>query len=749
MPLSRRRFLQGSAVAAVSLLLPLAPKSYAAIVSQSFTPPDDQYELNDWIWIGPQGDIVIGVSQCEVGQGIYTGLAEVVAAEMDADWEKVSVKFVTGRDAYRQVAGGEDFAQFVAASTSMTKFYERTRLAGAQARVFFLQAAAAEWGIPLARCTTGRGFVIDSQTGKKLAYHELLHYAKQIPLSLSPVLKTAAEEKKQGLIGAEVARIDTPLKVDGRAIFGIDVTVPDMLIGVPWMVPCQNGKVIRIRNEAQIRALPGIVDLVITRQWSMLNMMKHDHDMSPNTVIVVAHHYWQAKKAADLLDVEFQKGPKDTFSTASIDNDNRAMLTDGDMVTATTRGDAPALIQAGKETPAYHDATYKIGYLAHATMEPCNGTCFVEDDKITAWGPFQGQDLVRVVLGAMFKRKPEDVIVHTTFLGGSFGRKYLPDPVMHAALASKATGKPVKVIYPREIDIQHEYYRPGEMGRYRAVLGDDGYPQALWARYAGQGLFSQMRPERVEKNGGWDETMVECVYNTRYEVPALKVECGDVVQPLSLSFLRGVGSVASLFCMESFINELSHKAGIDAWEYRRNLMKDTPEMVRVLDATAKAARWSEPLPANHYRGMAVNIWIGRDDAFTTYMALVIEIEVTGNTFRVTRAVCGIDCGKVVNPNLVRLNTEGGIGFALSGALHSQLHFKEGHVVEGNFDAYGMLRLDEMPEVEVVFVESDRPPQGCGETATAVVAPALAGALLKATGKAYREIPFPGKLEFEA
>lgn len=744
MAISRRTLVKGGALAVGALLLPISVRSIAAVVSQNTTPPDSQYELNDWIWIDRNGKIVIGVSQCEVGQGIYTGLAEVVAAEMDADWAQVTVKFVTGRDAYRQVAGGESFAQFVAASTSMTKFYQRTRLAGAQARDFFLHAGAKYLALRPEQCRTEKSWVVDDVGQRRVAYGDLLHYAAELPLNPTPTLKSQ-EQEKQGIIGKPLLRVDTPEKVDGSAIYGIDIELPGMLVGVPWMVPDLSGKIIAIRNEQQIRGIPGVIDLVLTRQWSMNNMVGLDHDMSLNTVIVVAESYWQAKKAVDLLEVEYQPGEGTVLSSDKIAVENQAMLDGGELVSAVDRGQASALIQQAVDSPRLYQANYSAPYVAHATMEPCNATSHYTAGRIETWGPFQGQDMVRNVLAKMFGLKPTDVVVNTTYLGGSFGRKYLPDAVMHATAASKAVGKPVKVIYPREIDIRHEYYRPGCISHYQALLDENGYPQALWARYAGQSLFWQMRRETVHEAGGWDESMVECVYSTPYQIPNLKVEAGIVEQPISLSYLRGVGSVASLFFLESFISELSYKANIDEYQYRRKLLQGSPEALRVLDATATAAGWQQDLPTGTCRGMACNIWLGRNNAFTTYVCLVVELRINQGQLQLIRAVCGIDCGKVINPNLVRANVEGGIGFALTTCLKSELHFERGGVVEGNLDSYPLITIAEMPKVEVVVLDSSREPQGCGEVSTAVVAPAIASALHKATGKTYRDMPFPRQL----
>jgi isoquinoline 1-oxidoreductase beta subunit len=737
MTVSRRTLLKAGTLSIAAILLPFGAATRAAVLLQDMRLPQ-QHELNDWIWIDREGRVVIGVSQCEVGQGIYTGLAEVIAAEMDADWEQVTVQFVTGRDAYRQVAGGESFAQFVAASTSMTKFYQRARLAGAQARDFFLRAGAMHFATSVQSCRTIKGCVEDA-SGRRISFGELIHYAAQLELNPHPPLKTAAEEAGS-LIGRPVHRVDTPEKVDGSAVFGIDVEVADMLVGVPWIVPDVSGAIVSIRNEQLIRSLPGIVELVMTRHWSMNNLVGLDHDLSVNCVIVVAQGYWQAKKAADLLDVEWRAGPGAGLSSAQVEDENQAMLGGDSLVDVVSHGDATALIQ-GEQATRLHEARYSAPYVAHATMEPCNATSWYQSGQIETWGPFQGQDMVRNILGKIFGLQPASVVVNTTYLGGSFGRKYLPDAVIHATHASKAVGRPVKVIYPREIDIRHDYLRPACIAHYRAVLDAQGYPLALWARYAGQSLFLQMRRETVVEAGGWDESMVECVYNTAYQIEHLRVQAGIVEQPVSLSYLRGVGSVASLFFLESFISELSRKAQIDEYRYRRYLLRDTPLMLRALDAAAAAAQW-DVLPAvGRYRGLACNIWVGRNEAFTSYVGLVIEVENAEDGPRVRRAICAIDCGKVVNPNLVRANIEGGIGFALSTCLKSELHFRDGAVVEGNFNDYPLLRLAEMPDIQVVILDSERPPQGCGEISSAVVAPALASALFQATGRHYRQMPF--------
>lgn len=742
---SRRRFLQAGSLVVGSLLIPIADVVFAnPLVTNSLpdgTVKNGNQEINDWVWIAEDNSVVIGVSQCEVGQGIFTGMAAVIASEMDVDWNSVSVRFVTGRDAYRQVGGGVGFSQFVAASTSMTNFYERIRIAGAQVRDLFLRSGAIYFDQNIDKLKTDRGFVINTLNGEKIAYGKLLTIASQLTLNPEPLLKTDAEERAVGIIGENIKRLDTPSKIDGTAEFGIDIDLPDMLVGTLWVVPGFGGEVKSIKNRSAVLQLPGIIDLIETHHWSTLNMMGLDKEVTkPNAILIIADTYWHAKKGLEALEVDYIVPEDKRISNESIYNDSFNLLQQPDLSLAANNGDARAIINESIDTSHYHSAYYKAPYIAHATMEPVNATSFYHDDHIETWGPFQGQDLVRFMLARIYGFTPEQIIVNTTFLGGSFGRKYLPDAVMHATTASKIHGKPVKIIYSRAVDIRHEYYRPGIIGHYQATLNSEGFPKALWVRTTGQSLFWQMKRAKMEKMG-FDETMVECVYNTIYKIPNLYVETAHVEQPIPLSYLRGVGTTSSIFFYESFISELARKSDKDDYEYRAHLLKDHPEALKVLEKTAEAAEWDKPLETGKARGMSYNVWVGRDELFTTYVALVAEVQVKDQKIKIDRIICGIDCGKVINPNLISANLEGGIGYALTGALKSKLTFKEGAIVEGNFDTYPLLNLSEMPEIKIVFIESDRKPQGTGEVAAGVVAPAIASALARLTGQIFREMPF--------
>lgn len=726
----RRLLLKG---AAALLALPAAGSLAIRVVypkkEGGADPAPTEIEVSDWIWIEPSGHTIVGVSQCEFGQGIYTGLPQVLADEMDADWESISVRFVTGRDAYRNDAGEEALQQYTGASMSMTFFYERMRLAGAQARDVLLRAGAQRMGVRSSQCITRAGRVIHPATGHSLSYGEVVGDAAKLRIRPHPRMKVPSE---QTLIGKNLRRVDTPAKVDGSAIFGMDIEVPGMLVGAVRMAPSVTGSIVRIRNEADVRQRPGVKAIVTTSLWPVATQ---------NTVIVVAESYWIAKQAADALEIDVDAGAAGHVSSAEVTKQFLAALDNPRAPVARRLGD-PESVLDGKAKSAVIAADYQSPYVTHATMEPVVATAHVRDGEIELWGPFQGQDFLRGEVSRAFGIPADKVIVHTVYLGGSFGRKYLPDFALHAATASKAVGRPVKVIRSREDDTRHSYYRPGAAGRFRAVLDGTGMPIAMHARITGQSLYGVIKQEKMAAVGGWDETMVESIYDLIYRVPNLLVDAVDVKQPIPLSFLRSVGSTSSVFFLESFVSELASAARMDDYHYRRKLLADQPLAARVLDAAARAVQWDRPPAPGVFRGMAFNVYTGRGEGFQTFVAIVMELQVVAGRVRLSRAICSIDAGRPVNPGLIRANVEGGIGFALTNTFKSKLTFEQGAVQESSFHDYPLLQLAEMPRVEVVILDSDRPPQGCGEVVLGPTAPAVASALFQATGKRFRSMPLP-------
>jgi isoquinoline 1-oxidoreductase beta subunit len=735
---SRRGFLKSGLAIAGSFVLPLSFSEFA----QAGPGDTRSYEINDWVRIDASGHTVIGLSQAEVGQGVYTGLPQVLADEMDADWQNVSVSFVTGRDAYRIEAANEMPQQFVGASMSVTMFYERLRIAGAQARAAFIEAGARRFKVRGTQCTAANGRVIHIPSGRSLSYGELVADAVKIPLPAHPRLKPASAHK---LIGQPLHKLDGPAKVNGSAQYGIDVQVPGMLVGAVKMAPTLGGKPLRVTNADALRAMPGVIDTVLAK----------------DALIVVADTYWQAKQACDAAQVEWSAPAGGLFDSATILDERKGALQAGNAVVATRLGDPQAWFadshedsqtdpqastQASTQAPTIVQADYHTPYIVHATMEPVNATVHVRDGEVEVWGPIQGQDKVRWTMAAMFKVPADKVIVNTTFLGGSFGRKYVPDFVVHAAVASNALKRPVKVIRSREDDIQHGFYRPCASARMRAVLGKDGLPTALHARVAGQSLYKSIKPEFFEKAGGWDETMLDGIYDLCYGVPNLLVDAVSVPQPIPVSFMRSVGSTSSVFFLESFIDELAHAAAIDPVRYRRALLRHDPLSVAVLDSAAAKANWfSKPTPGLH-RGVAFCLYTGRGGAFSTYVATIVELRIVNRRVKLERVVCAVDCGRPINPMLIQEAVEGGIGFALTNTFKSEITFAKGAVVQSNFADYPLLNLFEMPKVETVIVPSDRVPQGCGEVALPPVAPAVAAALFRATGQRLRSMPLPQQFD---
>ena len=729
--LSRRRALVG----ATSLLVPL-PLAVRAQLGAS--------EITDWIAIAPNGEITLGLSQPEVGQGSYTALPQILADELDADWQRVTVRFVTGRNAYKIAFKNEPPVQKEGASMSTTTLYGRLRQAGAAAREVLTRAAAQRWRIDPAECRSEKGFVVNRR-GDRLAYGELAaEAAARLPLNPSPTLKNPAHF---GLIGKPLARLDTQAKCTGAAIFGIDVDVPDMLHAALKSAPSFVGNVLEVRNEAAILAMPGVRAVVKLPAVAVANEVPGSQHPGTrrlpahNAVCVVADHFWQAKCAADKLDLVVSN--QDGLSTALIDSRLQEALDGEHAVTAVEIGRPRELLR--EHAASAIERRFVLPHIAHAPLEPVNATALYKDGAVEVWGPIQAVAACQEAIAAAFSVKADSVKVNVTFLGGSFGRKIVPDYVVQAVYASKAVGRPVKLIRTREEDLRHGIFRVNAGARLRAVLDSQGYPLAVHARVAGQSLFGATRKSWLDQTpeGAWDESMVDGLYNQSYRLPNFLVETVDTPLPVPVYFMRSVGSTAAVFFWESFISELALRAGIDQYVYRRNLLSHDPLALRVLDAAAKAANWTRPLQAGWARGISYNCYVGRGGRFKTYVAQVVELAPNDDgRLVVERVTCAVDPGLVVNPNTLTAQIQGGIGFALTTALHSRITFADGGVEQGNFDSYPLLTIAEMPDIVPVILPSDRPPQGFGEVVLAPVAPAIAQALLQASGRRIDVMPLP-------
>jgi len=699
-------------------------------------------EITDWIAIAANGEVTLALSQPEVGQGSYTALPQILADELDADWQRVRIRFATGKAAYKIAFRQEPPAQKEGASMSTTALYERLRTAGAAARDALTRAAAQTWNVDVGQCRTEKGFVINAR-GDKLSYGELAAAAARLPLNDAPRLKDSSRFQ---LIGKPLARLDTPAKCNGSAIFGIDVVVPGMLNAAIKTAPSFSGELTAIKNEADIlkmagvRAVVKIAALAIANEDAGTQHPQVPHLPRHNAVCVVADQFWQAKRALDALDVTFDAGAAGDLSTAKIDAMLAAALDAEHGVTALVRGQPGEILK--RRAAIVIERRFVLPHIAHAPLEPVNATASYKDGAVEIWGSIQSVTACQEAVAQAVGCAPDDVKVNVTFLGGSFGRKIVPDYVLQAVQASKAVGRPVKLIRSREEDMQHDVYRANAGGRFRAVLDERGYPLAVHARVAGQSLFGAVRKSWLDQTpeSVWDESMVDGIYNQTYRLPHFLVETVDTPLPIPVYFMRSVGSTAAVFFWESFITELAQRARIDQYAYRRELLSDDPLALRVLDTAAQASGWGAS--PDTVRGIAYNCYIGRGGRFKTYVAEVVELARVAGRFAVRRVFCAVDPGLVLNPNTLKAQIEGGIGFALTNTLKSRITFSNGGAEQSNFSDYPLLRIDEMPEIVPIVLASDRPPQGVGEVVLAPVAPALAQALLHATGRRLDVMPFP-------
>jgi isoquinoline 1-oxidoreductase subunit beta len=556
--------------------------------------PGTNVEITDWIVIASSGQVTLELSQPEVGQGSYTALPQILAEELDPDWAHVEVRFVTGRPAYRIAFRQEPPAQKEGASMSTTALYHRLRTAGAAARDVLVRAAARRWRVDVSDCRTEKGFVIDRH-GDRLSYGELAGEAAKLPLNKAPPLKGRDRFR---LIGTPVARLDTPAKSNGSAIYGIDVVVPGMLNAAIKTAPSFTGRVIGIKNEADILKMPG-VHAVVKLPASIAEDASLHTPPRDNAICVVADYFWQAKRAIDALDVAFDGGENGDLSTAKIDAMLDAALDSGQAVVAVEKGDPRDILKRSGSSAI--ERRFKLPHIAHAPHEPVNATASYRDGKVEIWGPVQSVTACQEAVAEAVGCGVDDVAVHATFLGGSFGRKIVPDFAVQAVHAAKAVGRPVKLIRSREEDMQHDVYRPNAAGLLRAVLDERGYPLAIQARVAGQSLFAATRKSWLDQtpHGAWDESMVDGIYNQSYRLPHFLVETVDTPLPVPVYFMRSVGSTAAVFFWESLITELAYRAKIDQYTYRRNLLSAEPLALRVIDAVAEASGLANAAASRH------------------------------------------------------------------------------------------------------------------------------------------------------
>jgi isoquinoline 1-oxidoreductase beta subunit len=704
--LSRRDFLRTGAAAGGGLVLGL----YLPLGNRIANAQEKTFAPNAFVRIGTDDWVTVIVNHSEMGQGVYTALPMLVAEELDADWSKVRVESAPVDPVYNHTAFG---MQMTGGSTSTWSEYDRLRKAGATARAMLIAAAAATWNVDASSLRTQNGFVIHDATKRRLSYG---HLAEKASTMTPPQNVTLKDPKDFKLIGRPTKRLDTPEKINGKGMFGIDVTVPNMLVAVVARPPVFGGKV-RSFNADKAKAVTGVRSVV----------------QIDRGVAVVADGFWPAKLGREALEIDWDEGALSGLDSAK-QHDEYAELAKQPGVVAKKEGDAAAaMAQATKKL----EAVYEVPYLAHAPMEPLNCVADVRSDGAEIWTGTQFQTMDQMIGAQAAGLKPQQVKIHTMLLGGGFGRRAVPDShfVQEAVQVSKAVKAPVKVIWTREDDIRGGYYRPTAYHSISAALGADGKPVAWQHRIVAQSFIAGTPFEPFIFKNGVDETAVEGAAELPYEVPNLQVEWQQVKIGVPTLWWRSVGHSHNAFVIESFLDELANAAGKDPYEYRRSLLGKNTRHLAALNLAAEKAGWGKALPPGRSRGIAVH------DSFGSYIAHVAEVSVSKKgEVKVHRVVCGIDCGPTVNPETVRAQMEGAIVFGLTAALYGEITFEKGRVQQRNFHDYPTLRMNEMPVVEVHIVPSNEKMGGVGEPGVPPVAPAVCNAIFAATGKRIRRLP---------
>lgn len=711
---SRRGFLKAGAGLTLGFCLgPVLEAGAAAATStQDFLP-------NAFLRIGTDSTVTVIVKHLEMGQGANTGLATLVAEELDAAWGQVRAESAPADAAYKNLFLG---MQGVGGSTGLANSYEQYRRAGASARRMLVAAAAKRWQVDPAAVQVSEGVV--SAGSHKASFGELADAAAQEAVPAEVALK---DPKNFRLIGKSAPRKDARDKVSGRATFTQDIKLPGMLTAVVAHPP-RFGAKLKSFDASRAKAIAGVVDAVAI----------------PNGVAVLAKDFWSARKGRDALQIEWDESAAFRKSSTDLVAEYRALAaTPG--LPAARRGDAAsALLDAAHRI----EAEYEFPYLAHAPMEPLNCVVRLAPDGCEIWNGCQMQTFDQGQVAALVGMKPDQVKIHTVYAGGSFGRRAstASDYTLEAVHIARAIGgrAPVKLVWTREDDLHAGYYRPQYVHRISAGLDAAGKPVAWQQRIVGQSITDGTIFGAFLIKDGVDASSVEGAANLPYPVPNFAVELHTTKLPVPPLFWRSVGSTHTAYAVETMIDELAHAAKHDPVDYRRTLLKDHPRHLGVLALAAKKAGWGKPLKpgkAGERRGRGIAV----HESFRSFVAQVAEVTVQADgSLKVDRVVCAVDCGVAVNPDIVRAQMEGGIVFGLSAALFGAVTLKDGVVEQSNFDDYPVLRIHQAPRIEVHIVPSAVPPTGVGEPGVPPIAPAVANALFAATGKRLRKLPFETK-----
>ncbi|KWN13564.1 xanthine dehydrogenase family protein molybdopterin-binding subunit [Burkholderia ubonensis] len=669
---------------------------------------------NAFVQIDRNGQVTLVMPKVEMGQGVYTSLPMLIAEELEVPLSNVTLDHAPPNEKlfFDPLLGG----QLTGGSTSIRYAWEPMRRAGATARTLLVGAAAKQWGVDPAACRAENGEVLHPPSGRRASYGQLADAAAKLPVPKDVALKKPADFK---LVGKPVKRLDSPEKVDGTARFGLDVRLPGMLVAVIVNSPVFGGTVASVDDTAA-RQIRGVRQIV----------------RADNAVAVVGDHTWAAKRGASALVVKWNEGAGAKVSTKDIAADHARAADSGKGAVARKDGDVDRAFANAKTRV---DAVYEQPLLAHATMEPVNCTVHVRPDGCEIWVgtqvPTRALDAVQQITG--FPR--EKIIVNNHLLGGGFGRRLEIDMVVQAVKIAKQVNAPVKVVWTREEDIQHDMYRPYYYDRISAGLDANGRPIAWRHRIVGSSILARFAPPAVKN--GVDPDAVEVAAELPYDLPNQLVDyVRQEPRHVPTAFWRGVGPTRGTFVVESFIDELAAQAKTDPVQYRRALLGKSPRARNVLDVASKAAGWGTPLPTGQGRGVSVM------HAFGSFFSIVVDVAVDDGDVQVKRVVCAVDCGMAVNPDTIDAQVQGGIIFGITGALYGEITIENGRVAQGNFTDYRMLRINETPPIDVHIVKSGEAPGGIGEPGTAALAAALANAIFAATGKRVRKLPVGNQLK---
>jgi isoquinoline 1-oxidoreductase beta subunit len=673
--------------------------------------------FQSYIEIAPDGKVTIRSSQFEMGQGAYFGIATLVNDELDANWADITVVGGWGNPKlFGNMAWG-GFAQGTGGSTSMTSSWERYRKAGAVARMMLVAAAAKAWGVPEVEITAAQGKLTHA-SGKSASYGEMAQAAAGLPVPADVPLKP--REKRTYIGSADLKRYDSAPKTNGQQQFTIDLKMSGLMTAV-MIHPPRFGATVKSFDGSKAKGVKGVVDVVQT----------------PRGVAVVAEHMWAALKARDLVSVEWDESKAEKRGSADILAEYRAAASQPGKAVARNEGDADAGFKGASKVL---EATYEFPYLAHAALEPLNAVAMKTGDMIEVWGGHQMPDLYQYIVSQVAETTPDKVKLHVMKTGGGFGRRAVTDAdiMVEAVSVAKALGwkHPVKVQWTRENDMRGGRYRPAYVHRVKAGLDAQGNLVAWQNHIVGQSILSGTPFEQAMVTNGIDLTSVEGASNIPYDVPNMKVELTSMAAGVPVLWWRAVGSTHTAYAVESFIDEVAEAAGKDPVEFRLAMLAKHPRHQAVLKLAAEKAGWGTALPEGRHRGIALA------ESFSTIVAQVVEISMTkGSDFKVERVVAAVDCGTVINPDQVRAQVEGAVGFGLGAILQEELTLTEGRVDQGNYDSYQPLRINQMPKVEVHWIESDAAPTGIGEPGVPPIGPALANAVYQATKKRVRTLPF--------